>query len=86
LMKEGVARELVNRIQNLRKDCKFEVTDKIRIFLQPLPEIAETLLEYSDYICNQTLATEILTQDVIEGASSIEWDEATINIKVEKIA
>ncbi len=85
LRKEGVARELVNRIQNLRKDCKFEVTDKIRIFLQPLPEIAETLLEYSDYICNQTLATEILTQDVIEGASSIEWDEATINIKVEKI-
>ncbi len=86
LRKEGVARELVNRIQNLRKDCKFEVTDKIRIYLQPLPEIAETLLEYSNYICNQTLATEILTQDIIEGASSIEWDEGTIDIKVEKIA
>ncbi|MFA5849734.1 MAG: isoleucine--tRNA ligase [Bacteroidales bacterium] len=85
LRKEGVARELVNRIQNLRKDCKFEVTDKIRIFLQPLPEIAETLQEYSDYICNQTLATEIHTQDVIEGSATIEWDEGTIDIKVEKI-
>ncbi|OFY41699.1 MAG: isoleucine--tRNA ligase [Bacteroidetes bacterium GWF2_40_14] len=85
LRKEGVARELVNRIQNLRKDCKFEVTDKIRIFLQPLSEITETLQEYSEYICNQTLATEILTQDVIEGAASIEWDEGTIDIKVEKL-
>lgn len=86
LRKEGVARELVNRIQNLRKECKFEVTDKIRIFLQPLPEIAETLQEYSGYICNQTLATEIRMQDVIEGAASIEWDEGTIDIKVEKLA
>ncbi|MEN6618950.1 MAG: isoleucine--tRNA ligase [Rikenellaceae bacterium] len=85
LRKEGVARELVNRIQNLRKDCQFEVTDKIKIFLQPLPEIEDALKEYSDYICNQTLAAEINTQDVIPGAAAVEWDEGTIDIKVEKL-
>ncbi len=84
LRREGVARELVNRIQNLRKECKFEVTDKIRVILQPLPEIEETLSDYSDYICNQTLANKIELQESIPGASSIEWDEGTIDIKVEK--
>lgn len=86
LRKEGVARELVNRIQNLRKDCKFEVTDKIRIFLQPLQEIVDALKDYSDYICNQTLALEIVLQDNIPQATSIEWDEGTIDIKVEKLS
>ncbi|MFA6335690.1 MAG: isoleucine--tRNA ligase [Bacteroidales bacterium] len=86
LRREGIARELVNRIQNLRKDCKFEVTDKIKILLQPLPEIEETLSDYSDYICNQTLANKIVLQENIPGASSIEWDEGTIDIKVEKLS
>jgi len=86
LRREGVARELVNRIQNLRKDCKFEVTDKIRIFLQPLPEIEEAIKDYSNYICNQTLAIEIKLQESIPGATSIEWDEGTIDIKVEKLS
>jgi len=86
LRREGVARELVNRIQNLRKDCKFEVTDKIRIYLQPLAEIEESLKDFSEYICNQTLALEIVLLDIIPDATAIEWDEGTIDIKVEKLS
>ena len=85
LRREGVARELVNRIQNLRKDSKFEVTDKIRVEIEPLNEISDALTEYRQYICNQTLAREIELNANIVGGSKIEWDEGELNIKVVKI-
>src|SRR3989339_933406 len=85
LRREGVARELVNRIQNLRKDSKFEVTDKIRVEIEPLNEISDALTEYRQYICNQTLAREIELNSNIVGGSKIEWDEGELNIKVVKI-
>jgi isoleucyl-tRNA synthetase len=86
LRREGVARELVNRIQNLRKDSKFEVTDKINVTIQKTDEIEEALLDYTDYICNQTLALNIQVKENIAGAVSIEWDETTLDIKVEKVS
>jgi isoleucyl-tRNA synthetase len=85
LRREGVARELVNRIQNLRKDSKFEVTDKIRVEIEPLNEISDALTEYRQYICNQTLARDIELNSNIDGGSKIEWDEGELNIKVVKI-
>lgn len=85
LRREGVARELVNRIQNLRKDSKFEVTDKIRVEIEPLSEISDALTEYTQYVCNQTLAREIELNANIAGGSKIEWDEGELTIKVEKI-
>jgi isoleucyl-tRNA synthetase len=85
LKREGVARELVNRIQNLRKDCKFDVTDKIKVLVENREEIVDSLTKYADYICNQTLSVKIDAVAQIDGAAEIEWDDETIKIKVEKI-
>ena len=56
LKNEGIARELVNRIQNLRKDKKFEVTDKIRVKIQSHPEMDEAVNQNNSYICSEILA------------------------------
>lgn len=84
LRREGTARELVNRIQNLRKESKFEVTDKVIVTVQPLEEIAEALQNYKEYICNQTLAKDIVLDEKVDG-TEIEWDESTLKIKVAKV-
>ena len=57
LRREGVARELVNRIQNIRKSSGFEITDKINITLSKNTQTDDAVNEYKDYICNQVLAT-----------------------------
>ncbi len=77
LRKEAIARELVNRIQNLRKDNQFEVTDNIKIELQEDELLRASCEQYKDYICNETLAKELkilysidsptATLDIIEG-------------------
>ncbi|MBQ1168881.1 MAG: class I tRNA ligase family protein, partial [Bacteroidales bacterium] len=85
LRKEGVARELVNRIQNLRKDSGFDVTDRINVTIENLPEVAESLASFADYLKDQTLALNItLAKDF--GGKKVEWeDDGEIEIKVEKI-
>jgi isoleucyl-tRNA synthetase len=82
LRREGTARELVNRIQNLRKESKFDVTDKISVEIEELPEIAESLEYFAEYVCNQTLAKEIKLVAKPEGGAEIEWDEGTVAIKL----
>ena len=59
LLHEGIAREFVNRIQNIRKDSGFEVTDKIRVIIEDLPFVSVAVKKHSDYIASQTLALEI---------------------------
>ncbi len=61
---EGIARELINRIQNLRKDSGFEVTDKIELTVGRHPELAEALEKFGDYICAQTLAVKLNLADI----------------------
>ena len=56
---EGIARELVNRIQNIRKDSDFEVTDRIDVSIQDHALISETLASFKAYICNEVLANDI---------------------------
>lgn len=86
LSREGVARELVNRIQNLRKDNGFEVTDKIRIEMTAREEIKDSLDEFREYVCQQTLATDIqLTGNDPENGAPVEWDEGTLVIRLEKV-
>ena len=86
LRREGTARELVNRIQNLRKECNFEVTDKIRAVISYRREIADALEDFRDYICSQTLCLQITLADKVEGGTDVEWDNnAKISIKIEKI-
>jgi len=59
LLHEGIAREFVNRIQNIRKESGFEVTDKIRVVIEDLPSVAAAVRTHSGYIAAQTLALEV---------------------------
>ena len=85
LKREGVARELINRIQNLRKDSGFEVTDKIGVAIfadgAAYDDIAAALEGYKDYIAAQTLALSVtLGKDAPEGAADVEWDEGSVKM------
>lgn len=84
LRREGTARELVNRIQNLRKDTGLEVTDKIRVVLEDRKEIAEALKDFSQYIAQQVLATEITLSVTPPAAHAVEWEDGTLNIHIDK--
>lgn len=91
LLKEGTARELINRIQNLRKDSGFEVTDKINIIIyasdKAYTEIEDSLKEYSKYIESQTLALSIQLSDSLscpDKAVEVEWDGGMVKILVER--
>ena len=88
LRREGTARELINRIQNLRKDSGFEVTDKINVIIDGgkyAAEISDSLADFSDYICAQTLALSISAVSGLDGAVETEWGEGFIKIKVTKV-
>ena len=60
LLAEGVARELVNRIQNIRKDQNFEITDRIMVEIEDKVEVQAGIAGFKDYIANEVLADEIL--------------------------
>jgi isoleucyl-tRNA synthetase len=89
LREEGIAREFINRIQNIRKDSNFDVTDKIEIQIQKHELINKAITKYSEYIGTQTLAksidlVEILEQDSIHFVEINE--EIKTNIKIDKIS
>lgn len=63
---EGMARELVNRIQNIRKNRDFNVTDRIRVALQPHPAVASAVQQFGDYICQETLADLLVLQEDLQ--------------------
>ncbi|MFW5916220.1 MAG: isoleucine--tRNA ligase [Bacteroidota bacterium] len=87
LKQEGIAREFVNRIQNLRKDKNFKVTDKIRIHIQSHNQLDEAIEKHKDYIGNQTLAESVNLVDSLNNhADEIEIDKNVKTlIKIEKI-
>jgi isoleucyl-tRNA synthetase len=88
LRNEGIARELINRIQNLRKDAGFDVTDKIHISILKHSAINKAVEIHRDYIASQTLANEIVLVDFepVGSSSNIEIDADIITaIKVDKI-
>ena len=82
LRNEGMARELINRIQNLRKDTGLEITDRIVVTVAPNEETDKAIAAYGDYIKSQVLADNITIADN-DGAET-EFDEFKLNIKVEK--
>lgn len=85
LRKEGVARELVNRVQNLRKEMNFDVTDKINIKVIRRDDIEEALPEFGDYICAQTLCAKLDVVDELQGATDVEWgNDEFLQLKIEK--
>lgn len=84
LKREGIARELVNRIQNIRKSIGLEITDKIRIILQKDPRIEEAVTEFRSYIANQVLANSIELADLKSG-TELEMDDYTLWVDVKKV-
>ncbi len=85
LKREGVARELVNRIQNLRKESGFEVTDKIKVEIESIDEIEDAMEEFREYVCNQTLARELILSKSVAGGFDVEWEEGSIKISLQRI-
>ena len=82
LKEEGIARELINRIQNLRKSSGLEIVDRIQVTIERKEQVAAAVEHFSDYIASQVLATRIDLADAVEG-ESVEMDgyNLTINIK-----
>lgn len=85
LRKEGIARELVNRIQNIRKDSGFEVTDKVNVTLSSQSEIEDAVQANEAYIKAETLTESISFVSTIENGTMIEFDNLTTLIEVKKI-
>lgn len=85
LKKEGLARELVNRIQNLRKSSGFDITDKVNISIASSAEMDGAVNDYKEYIANQVLANRIeVTAIPIENATTLDFEDFTLYVKVEK--
>lgn len=84
LRKEGIARELVNRIQNLRKDSGFEVTDKIKVQIQTDQEIANAISDNLAYIKAETLTEDLQLVDHLENATEIEFEGTRSLILISK--
>ena len=85
LRKEGLARELVNRIQNLRKASGFEVTDRIEVTVEPNEALQEALESFGTYVCAQTLARSLRFAEHPAGATEVEWEDGTLAIAVVKV-
>ncbi len=91
LKREGTARELINRIQNLRKDSDFDVTDKIEVKIfadgDDRSEIEDSLGSFKDYVASQTLAKGISVASLADAgdAREVEWNDSAIRISVSRL-
>ena len=88
LKNEGIARELVNRIQNIRKESGFDVTDKIEVIFEKHEAIAEAVSVHQEYIGSQTLAQSIELVEKLDGNQSKKIDledDLIIKIKINRI-
>ena len=84
LRKEGIARELVNRIQNIRKDSGFEVTDKIKVQILKNDSIEQAVIANESYIKSETLTKELVFVLEIKIGTEIEFDELKTTILISK--
>ncbi|SDX01428.1 isoleucine--tRNA ligase [Aequorivita viscosa] len=84
LRNEGIARELVNRIQNLRKDSGFEVTDRVEITLQEEEKLKVAVDQYFKYIKEETLTEVLQFQPIVEEGIEIAFDEIETRISIKK--
>jgi isoleucyl-tRNA synthetase len=84
LKQEGIARELVNRIQNIRKDSGFEVTDKIKVTLQHNAELQAAVVANEDYIKSETLTESLVFENEVANGLEIEFDDIKTRIIITK--
>ncbi len=87
LRKEGVARELINRIQNLRKEKDFEITDRVEVAIEKRDDVAEALADFGTYVCEQTLCGGMELVDKLENADEVEWaDDEKLRISIKLLS
>ncbi len=84
LIEEGIARELINRIQNLRKSSGLEITDRIAVQLENREEIAAAVTNCNDYIASQVLATSLTLVDNLTDGTALEMDSYTVSCVITK--
>jgi isoleucyl-tRNA synthetase len=84
LQDEGNARELVNRIQRIRKESGLEVTDRIEVTLEESETLKSAIINFYDYICAEILADKLIFLTELFEGTSIEVNESTINISISK--
>ena len=84
LIEEGIARELINRIQNLRKSSGLEITDRIAVQLENKAEIAAAVTNCNEYIASQVLATSLVLTDNLSDATALEMDGYNVMCTIEK--
>ena len=83
LRREGLARDLVNRVQNLRKEMGLEVQDKITILLEKNKEVFNQAIEiHRNYICGETQALSMEITEKLEDPSILEIDELKVKVKI----
>ncbi|MCG1034891.1 isoleucine--tRNA ligase [Polaribacter sargassicola] len=85
LRKEGIARELVNRIQNARKDTGLEVTDKIKLTVLNFENLQQSITDNKGYIMSETLTKELVFVDELKNGTDIEFDTVKSKILIEKL-
>ncbi len=85
LQKEGIARELINRIQNIRKSSGFDITDKIVVNVESHSKFNESIIAYNSYIASQTLANSIKIVNKVSNSIALEIEKDILNISIEKI-
>lgn len=84
LKKEGIARELVNRIQNIRKDSGFEVTDRIKVYLEQNDELEQAVRANEGYIKSETLTDDLIFKNEINNGTEIEFDDIKTLVLISK--
>jgi isoleucyl-tRNA synthetase len=84
LRNEGIARELVNRIQNLRKDSGFEVTDRIKVYLKQNDALEGAVKANDAYIKSETLTDELIFKEEVENGTEIEFDDVKTLVLISK--
>ena len=84
MKREGIARELVNRVQNIRKSSGFEITDKINIEIENKNEIVDAVNDFKDYIASQVLAVSINVVDTVVDGTELDFDDFKVNVAVVK--
>jgi len=86
LIAEGTAKELVNRIQNIRKAKDYNVTDRIQVTIASSEEVDEAIAKFGDFICNEVLADTIISEKGLSSGDEVEWmDGSMINIRVSRL-
>ena len=84
LRREGIARELVSKIQNIRKSSGFEITDKIKVSLSKNEQTDGAVKEYNTYICNQVLANSLNLVDEVKDGIELSFDDFSLFVSVIK--